>query len=88
MGPRLLLKPVGCQVWVGPIFTPGSGPCWSCLVVRLTAHRSAEAHVQHRCGSHVPAARPIVGLPSVFATAMDVAGLEVTKWLAGYRYSG
>lgn len=86
--PWLLLKPTGAQVWVGPFFTPGEGACWRCLAARLAANRPAEAHVQAVRGRLGPAARPAVGLPSVAATATEVAALEATKWLAGYRHGG
>ncbi|KOV80171.1 hypothetical protein ADL03_33940 [Nocardia sp. NRRL S-836] len=86
--PWLLTKPTGTQVWVGPIFTPGEGACWRCLATRLSANRPAEAHVQARCGQRGPAARPDVRLPSATATAVEVASLEATKWLAGHRHAG
>src|SRR5205807_3698122 len=38
----LLAKPTGADVWIGPVFRPGSGPCWSCLAVRLRGHRRGE----------------------------------------------
>ncbi|MFD9733443.1 TOMM precursor leader peptide-binding protein [Umezawaea sp. NPDC059074] len=86
--PWLLLKTTGTQVWVGPFFTPGEGACWRCLAARLSANRPAEAHVQSVSGRLGPAARPAVGLPSVAGTATEVAALEATKWLAGYRHAG
>jgi ribosomal protein S12 methylthiotransferase accessory factor len=84
--PWLLVKPVGAQVCVGPFFTPGDGPCWRCLAVRLSANRKAEAHVRARCGQRGPAPRPAIGLPSLRATALDIASVEAAKWLAGIRH--
>ncbi|MET9229874.1 TOMM precursor leader peptide-binding protein [Lentzea sp. NPDC003310] len=84
--PWLLVKPVGAQVSVGPFFTPGDGPCWRCLATRLSANRKAEAHVRARCGQRGPAPRPSIGLPSLRATALEIASVEVTKWLAGIRH--
>ncbi|MET8760352.1 TOMM precursor leader peptide-binding protein [Lentzea sp. NPDC004782] len=84
--PWLLVKPVGAQVCVGPFFTPGDGPCWRCLATRLSANRRAEAHVRARCGQSGPAPRPVIGLPSLQATALDLASVEATKWLAGIRH--
>ncbi|MDX8029457.1 TOMM precursor leader peptide-binding protein [Lentzea sp. BCCO 10_0856] len=84
--PWLLVKPVGAQVCVGPFFTPGDGPCWRCLAIRLSANRKAEAHVRARCGQSGPAPRPAIGLPSLQATALDIASVEATKWLAGIRH--
>ncbi|MDT7788399.1 MAG: oxazoline/thiazoline synthase [Pseudonocardiales bacterium] len=84
--PWLLVKPVGAQVCVGPFFTPGDGPCWRCLATHLSANRSAEAHVRARCGQRGPAPRAAIGLPSLTATALGVAAVEATKWLAGLRH--
>jgi bacteriocin biosynthesis cyclodehydratase domain-containing protein len=83
--PWLLVKPVGAQVCVGPFFTPGNGPCWRCLATRLSANRSAEAHVRARCGERGPAPRAAIGLPSLRATALEIASVEAAKWLAGLR---
>jgi oxazoline/thiazoline synthase len=86
--PWLLTKPVGAQVWIGPVFdTPELG-CWHCLANRLWAHRDAEAHVQAALGRVGPAIRPVASLPALDALAMSMMALEVTKWLAGYRYPG
>lgn len=84
--PWLLVKPIGAQVCVGPFFTPGDGPCWRCLASRLSANRKAEAHVRARCGQRGPAPRPAIGLPSLAATAIEIASVEATKWLAGLRH--
>jgi oxazoline/thiazoline synthase len=84
--PWLLVKPAGAQVCVGPFFTPGDGPCWRCLASRLSANRKAEAHVRARCGQRGPAPRPAIGLPSLAATALDIASVEAAKWLAGLRH--
>ncbi|WP_434448484.1 TOMM precursor leader peptide-binding protein [Lentzea sp. E54] len=84
--PWLLVKPVGAQVSVGPFFTPGEGPCWRCLATRLSANRKAEAHVRARCGQRGPAPRPAIGLPSLRATALEIASVETAKWLAGIRH--
>ena len=83
--PWLLVKPVGAEVSVGPFFTPGDGPCWRCLAVRLSANRKAEAHVRRRCGQQGPAPRPAIGLPSLSAMALEIASVETAKWLAGIR---
>src|SRR5262249_36193248 len=35
----LLVKPVGCQICIGPLFRPGQTGCWECLAQRLQANR-------------------------------------------------
>jgi len=36
--PWLLAKPVGSQIWLGPLFIPGKTGCWQCLVARIYAN--------------------------------------------------
>ncbi|MCA9708819.1 MAG: TOMM precursor leader peptide-binding protein, partial [Myxococcales bacterium] len=37
--PVLLVKPVGIEPWVGPLFIPDQTGCWACLAHRLRGHR-------------------------------------------------
>ncbi|MFD8499935.1 TOMM precursor leader peptide-binding protein [Amycolatopsis sp. NPDC059657] len=86
--PWLLAKPVGAQVWLGPVFQPGESACWHCLANRLWGQRHAEACVQAALGHEGPAPRPASAVPPLTSAAAHLISLEVTKWLAGYRYPG
>ena len=33
--PWMLVKPVGTQIWLGPLFRPGETACWECLAQRI-----------------------------------------------------
>jgi oxazoline/thiazoline synthase len=79
--PWLLAKPSGTSVWIGPVFLPGSGPCWACLAKRVKGNRPAGFLTQ----SGVPAAPSV---PVSRAAALHVALLEVVQWLAGLRHEG
>ncbi len=84
--PWLLAKPSGAETWVGPVFQPGSGPCWACLAKRLEGNRHGEFIMRRILGpgrfdhSHVPS------LPATRAAGLHVAVLEAAKWLAGFRH--
>src|SRR5262249_58441843 len=41
--PWMLVRSVGCEIWVGPVFRPGRSGCWECLAQRLRARRSVDA---------------------------------------------
>jgi ribosomal protein S12 methylthiotransferase accessory factor len=86
--PWLLAKPVGAQVWLGPVFQPGESPCWHCLTHRLWGHRHAEACAQAALGRFGPASRPPTSVPALMSAASHLIALEATKWLAGHRYHG
>ncbi|MFC7386079.1 TOMM precursor leader peptide-binding protein [Sphaerisporangium rhizosphaerae] len=84
--PWLLAKPNGADVWVGPVFRPGSGPCWACLERRLRGHRRAESCLLTASGASA--------LPPEASTALTrgmgllAVALEAAKWLAGHRHDG
>jgi ribosomal protein S12 methylthiotransferase accessory factor len=83
--PWLLAKPMGADVWIGPVFVPSAGPCWDCLAVRLRAHRLGEACARQaqRAGEHVSA--PEASLAPGRELGLQLAALETAKWLAGVR---
>lgn len=83
--PWLLAKPCGPEFWLGPVFSPEEGPCWSCLAHRLRAHRSAEEAVCRAVGSAGPLPVPEASLPACRAMGLQAAVLESAKWIAGIR---
>ncbi|MEV8066176.1 TOMM precursor leader peptide-binding protein [Streptomyces sp. NPDC085995] len=86
--PWLLARTAGADPWVGPVFRPDAGPCWSCLAPRLRGHRRSEALLQRHLGLEGPAGRPAGQLPAGAAAAAQLAALETAKWLAGIRHAG
>lgn len=44
--PWLLMKCEGKRSWVGPVFTPGHGPCWECLASRLKVNQNELEYVE------------------------------------------
>lgn len=83
--PWLLAKPVGAQLWIGPVFGSPEKACWHCLAARIWGHRQAEAHVQAALGQRGPVRRAASSVPALTATALNLVALEATKWLAGHR---
>lgn len=52
--PWLPIKPVGVYPWIGPLFQPDAGPCWSCLAQRLVVNRDTEEFVRDAIGADTP----------------------------------
>src|SRR5262249_42921546 len=48
--PWLLVKPVGAQVWLGPLFRPGQTGCWGCLAERLRANSPVASYLEEKGG--------------------------------------
>ncbi|MFI6152972.1 TOMM precursor leader peptide-binding protein [Kitasatospora sp. NPDC051170] len=83
--PWLLARPCGAQPWVGPVFRPQAGPCWSCLAHRLWGHRHSEIPLQRALGHQGPVARPEASLAAGRAMGLQAAVLAAARWLAGAR---
>lgn len=77
----LLLKPVGTQPWIGPLFVPHKTGCWNCLEHRLRGHRKVERYLQGKKGLSNLSVPPQVALPSTQQTAFSIAATELTKWI-------
>ncbi|MEV6839237.1 TOMM precursor leader peptide-binding protein [Streptomyces sp. NPDC051133] len=83
--PWLAAKPYGAQLWIGPVFQPGTGPCWSCLAARLRCHRRGENQVRRALGLAGPVRAPEASLAATRELGLQTAALQAAKWLAGLR---
>jgi oxazoline/thiazoline synthase len=77
----LILKPQGLQSWLGPLFVPHETGCWRCLVQRLRENRTLEAQVKRKLGQSTPLALPQNGLEITTQSALQIAAVEIAKWL-------
>jgi ribosomal protein S12 methylthiotransferase accessory factor len=80
--PWLLVKPVGLELWLGPLFVPGQTGCWACLAQRLRGHRKVESYLQQKKESAAPFASAVSSLPTTLQTALNLAATETAKWMA------
>ncbi|MDQ6774434.1 MAG: TOMM precursor leader peptide-binding protein [Candidatus Dormibacteraeota bacterium] len=81
--PWLLLKPVGLQVWIGPLFRPGSTGCWECLAQRLRGNRQVETYLQQqqRRAAPFPVSRVVIG--GAAEAALRLAAIQIAIVLGG-----
>jgi oxazoline/thiazoline synthase len=84
--PWLLFRPVGRQVWVGPLFRPGVTGCWECLAHRLRANSPVAAYLESRDGradgrteAWVP--DDIAATPATTMIAWGMAANAVASWV-------
>lgn len=79
--PWMLVKPVGVELWIGPIFLPGKTGCWECLKQRLEINRPIAAFYRARKNSNSHFQIPGGHLPLSYQIAAGHSGIEIVKWL-------
>ena len=79
--PWLLVRPYGRQVWVGPLFRPGSTGCWACLAQRLRDNSPVETYLDGK-GKTKNSVAHRTSLPSTYQTALNLAATAVATWVA------
>ncbi|AFY84705.1 TOMM precursor leader peptide-binding protein [Oscillatoria acuminata] len=85
--PWMLVKPVGVELWIGPIFIPGKTGCWHCLAHYLRGHRPLERYLQehHQTENCLPTA--VAAIPATVQTALSIAATEIAKWAIASQHS-
>lgn len=83
--PWLLAKPIGSQIWLGPLFQPPNTACWQCLAQRLEANRQVESYILRKNGRKPPLPTSLAALPSTLNAAANMIAAEVARWLASGR---
>jgi len=71
--PWLLVKPLGAQIWIGPLFRPGRAACWDCLAMRMRANLPVVSYLERLLNGR--------GLPPL-AAAQSEASLAAALGLA------
>jgi ribosomal protein S12 methylthiotransferase accessory factor len=77
----LLVKPVGIETWIGPMFVPGQTACWECLAQRLRGHRKLEDYIARHNGIERPIGPPPAAIPSTLHSAVAEAATEIIRWI-------
>ena len=79
--PWLLVKPVGCQLWFGPLFWPGRTACWECLAQRLRANFPIAGYLDSRPDLEGVPATHRARTPATFSAALGLAANAVASWV-------
>jgi bacteriocin biosynthesis cyclodehydratase domain-containing protein len=78
--PWLLVQPSGVFPLVGPVFSPGQGPCWTCLAERMKRNREVRAMLDRRQARRV-AVSPLAK-DSLGHSGIELAAVEIAKAIA------
>jgi oxazoline/thiazoline synthase len=81
--PWLLVRPLGLELWLGPLYVPGKTGCHQCLRQRLKRNRLAHKFVADRNKLPQPPVTARAGLPATIDAACALAAVEIAKHLAG-----
>jgi ribosomal protein S12 methylthiotransferase accessory factor len=80
--PWLLARPVGAQIWLGPLFIPGVTGCWACLARRLRLNREIELVIRGNLARSALFPIPRGGTASTRLLADGMIATTVARWLA------
>jgi ribosomal protein S12 methylthiotransferase accessory factor len=79
--PWLLIKPVGSELYLGPLFVPGKTGCWDCLAHRLRGSHMVETYLQAvNKTTDEFSVRP-ASLHSTIQTGFSIAATEIAEWV-------
>lgn len=81
--PWLLAQPNGATPWIGPLFRPGTGPCWACMAERLQRNRQLEDFALRHAGRDAPLPKAVAALPSTLRLAAAIIATEAMLFAAG-----
>ncbi len=81
--PWMLVKPVGLETWVGPVFKPGETGCHACLSHRLSRNHQVNLFVADKLKRPEPPVVSRAATPATVHASCRLAALEVAKQLAG-----
>jgi ribosomal protein S12 methylthiotransferase accessory factor len=80
--PWVLVKPTGRQVWIGPLFRPGSTGCWACLAERMRANSPVPTYLSQRNGHALPPISDLAHTPATEQVALGLAANAIATWVA------
>ncbi len=78
--PYLMAKPIGYELWLGPLFSKETG-CGHCMATRLKRNRLEETYVQNQNGDHSHFPTSVSELPTTLTLAASWLATEIFKTL-------
>jgi len=80
--PWMLMKPVGIEIFIGPLFIPDTTGCWRCLRDRHVLNREVDQFIMDKNGLREPSPPPAIHTPATVQVAYNIAATELAKWIA------
>lgn len=79
--PWLIVKPLGGELWLGPVFQPGKTACWTCLQEVFRLRRFVYTHIELAQGYDTALYVPGGAVTSSVQAALRLASLQIAHWL-------
>jgi bacteriocin biosynthesis cyclodehydratase domain-containing protein len=79
--PWLLVRLIGFNCWIGPIFQPNKSACWECMANRIRTNRRVESYILRQNGRQSPLPTAKVALPTSIQLGAQMAATEIFKWI-------
>ncbi|WP_437953705.1 TOMM precursor leader peptide-binding protein [Sorangium sp. So ce296] len=76
-----LLKPAGLTAWLGPVFRPGTGPCWNCMACRLRINRPVEAYLERHAMEQSVCSWTQPEVPTSIQASVSLAAIALSNWI-------
>ena len=86
--PWLLVQPSGIFPLVGPLFSPGTSACWTCLAERMTRNREVKALLDRGPARRLtasPLARDMLGQSGIQLASVEIAKAIATDFATDLR---
>ncbi len=80
--PWMLVKPVGVEIWTGPVIRPGETACWECLAIRMHANFPVLSYLENTCEGGESPPSDFVRTPAAMSIAWGMAANAVATWVA------
>src|SRR5580704_744616 len=84
----MLVQPSGIFPLVGPVLSPGKGPCWTCLAERMKRNREIKALLNRKQARSVavsPLVRTTLGQSAIALAAIEIAKAIATDFRTDLR---
>ena len=80
--PWLLVRPMGAQIWVGPLFRPNETGCWECMAERIRGNSPVTACLESIRGDEGLGAVNPIATPATTSIAWGLAAHCIAGWIA------
>ena len=80
--PWILIKPVGLEIWTGPVFRPGTTACWECLATRMRCNHPILNYLENILESGECPTKDFIQTAATKSIAWGIAANAISTWIA------